>query len=315
MKLNYIREVQLKLAKYDFEQKYAELLKLEEKITILEQDQDLTSNTLVLTLGTPDQYVDGLVKMYKLKPIDEIALNKNLNGNQHANDINNENSFQNNSFTTSTIDLLNSTNTPKQTLSDDQSVRDEDYYLSKYYETTLANKNDSSNEVKTIETKASESKKTSTPMIRVCSVLVSILMFILLSFAILLTVVASVVTIFILGTSAAISLLIGGIFLVATIYFIYKFIRKVISSLYYGEILYIKLVVYAILIIICVIIAKINIAQFTTEVNDFLATNYDSINNVLARLNITLSNDLQNLSFNQILQSFFEITKQILFRN
>lgn len=318
MKLQYLAQVQTLLEEYDFQDKYKVLLELEESISRLEVGGKVDHNLLMSELGTPAQFVNGLIGTYDLSKITDPSLidsaidntadlldatkelnSANVQARMHAN-TSLDNDEQNTIDIEPLEDMTKTKNSSNQKSTDDNDEDHVDY---------ARDDHDSNSKSKSKSSSKSDSKKL--PVKIIFGIIMAIFYFIAF-LGLAFTIVLSIGLLVFIDVQTAISLFLGILFLLLTIGLSLSFIKTAIYSIIDLEMKTFKLGIRFIFIIVFAFLSKIMLSSSLETVGLYVTQNLSTIQNLFAGYNIDVTNiDWQNLDFGEYVKLFGNMIKSV----
>lgn len=318
MKLQYLAQVQTLLEEYDFQDKYKVLLELEESISRLEVGGKVDHNLLMSELGTPAQFVNGLIGTYDLSKITDPNLidsaidntadlldatkelnSANVQARMHAN-TSLDNDEQNTIDIEPLEDMTKTKNSSNQKSTDDNDEDHVDY---------ARDDHDSNSKSKSKSSSKSDSKKL--PVKIIFGIIMAIFYFIAF-LGLAFTIVLSIGLLVFIDVQTAISLFLGILFLLLTIGLSLSFIKTAIYSIIDLEMKTFKLGIRFIFIIVFAFLSKIMLSSSLETVGLYVTQNLSTIQNLFAGYNVDVTNiDWQNLDFGEYVKLFGNMIKSV----
>lgn len=292
MKLLYLANVQKLLEDYDFQDKYKVMLDLEETLSLIEFDGHIDQSTLLEIVGTPVQFVTGVIKKYNLTPTGGSAMNSSA------------------STSTTNTQLQGASNpTPMST---NQIPRQESPLNAKSSMDTTQNLSNSNtnlqidgNGAKSKKQKVKKDKnknkdrdnKTFKAPFKIIFSIITWLLSIIAAFVFSFAIIISVVFLVLVDTQTALIFLFGVLFFLIAILLALNFIKNIIYSIIDRKVKVVKLLMMLIVTIILIVLSTMMLRFAITTVNDYVAANLYTVQTMFTNRDVDISNiDWENMN-------------------
>lgn len=318
MKLQYLTQVQKLLEDYDFQDKYKIMLELEESISKLEVGGKIDQNLLFSELGTPAEFVHGVIGTYDLSKINDPSL-KDL-ATTNTDDLMNttqkitESSQSKNEDTIEIEPLDDSSNNPitDNTDSNNNTINQTDDKV----QASNDSKNDSDqvqeNKEVNKQTKSSSAKAKQKKPVKIIFGLIMAIFYFIGFIGLAFTIVASIGLLIFIDVQTALGLFLGILFLLLTIGLSISFIKNLIYSLIDREVKVFTLGIRFIFIIVFALLSKIMLSSSLETVGLYVSNNLYTIQNIFMGYNVDTSNiNWDNLNFGEYVKLFGDIVKSV----
>ncbi|WOO87112.1 hypothetical protein RZE82_08340 [Mollicutes bacterium LVI A0039] len=294
MKLHYLKEVQVMLDNYDFQDKYKILLDLENFITKYEKQAINDPNIIITKLGTPDQFVARVVKKYNLEPLTDTPNPTTTNPD--------------------TEDLLSAVSPDQVNQEHTESITLDMEPINSEHDHNLEPEQTNSVHLQSRPLKQPFNNPAKQPFIvlfKIISVLFAIFSLVVVSLAI----VIAVAMLLVIDIQVAISFFLGILLAITAGHLTISSIKNFVLGVLDNDLKVKTIMLKVIVVMICVLISGSLVSSSIDKVTIYVTGNIELVQDVLNSLNVDFSDvDWQNLDLNEYMKLGIDVGKSYLNR-